>query len=387
MTSSSQEEGMTEKFPELVEAAKKRLDHHQIGPGMAVLVVADTGTYAPLRDAVHTAAIASGADTTLMIVKAQEQPFQDIPLLLEEAIKRADYTYVLLSKAWFYDPSSERIRGHERQTGKRVVVWEGIEDAVGHFLALLPGNQEVIDRTNKMSEMLFRVKKIRITSAVGTDLTFERGDPHRQLMNNPIGQVNYSPLTIDSRMSIAKGARGPLKEVCSGTLMFQGAYRTLHPGPNIHKSLVHQPVRIDIDQGRITRIARDTEHGVFLDNWFSSWDDQVVYYLDHLNIGLDHRIRLEHLDNLAVHFNYGGILLGFGLCFSSNRGDPGVFRAKAHIEIHLTGASVFFDDRQILKDGDFLPDTGLRAANRRPGTPSPFVEVEGHVLPKIPTFR
>jgi len=375
---------MAEKYLDLLAAAKKRLDYDKDGPGMTVIVVADTGTYPPLRDAVHAAAVASGADVSLLVYQALEHPFDDVSAFVEETITRADYTYMLPSQVWFYNSSSERVRGIQRLTSKRVQSWEGTEAAVPHFLALLPGNDEVVARTHKMGEMLFKVKNIRVTSAAGTDLTFERGDPKRQLMNNSIGQVNYSPLTIETRMAIAAGDNTPPKETCAGTLMFQGAYRTVCPGPTILKSLVSQPVRIQIDRGRITQIARDTDHGAFLDNWFRSWDDPTVYFVDHFNIGLDHRI---HLDNLSVHHNYGGILLGFGICFSSNRGDLGVFRAKAHIEIQLTGASVFFDDKQIIKDGEFTEESGVQRSVRRPGVASPFLKVDGHVLPEVATVQ
>ena len=111
-----------------------------------------------------------------------------------------------------------------------------------------------------------------------------------------------------------------------------------------------------------------------------------MYYIDHFNIGTDHRINLENLDGLATHHNYGGMLFGFGVSFSSNRGDPGVFRANAHIEIHLTGATLYFDDRPIIVDGEYTRESGMRAPNRRPGTGAPWQEVEGHVLPEPPSF-
>ena len=168
--------------------------------------------------------------------------------------------------------------------------------------------------------------------------------------------------------------------------MFQGSYVTRCPGPHGHSGLVHKPVHIEIDRGRIVSISRDTEQGIFLDDWFSSWEDPAVYYIDHFNIGVEHRVRLEYLDNLSTHFNYGGILMGFGVSFSSNRGDPGVFRANGHIELQLTGATLFFDERPIMVDGEFTRESGLYASNRRPGTGVAWRKIEGHVLPEPPKF-
>ena len=378
---------MTERFSELYEAAKVRLAHAELKAGDQMLIIADSGTHQPLLDAVHTAGTALGADATVMRFRAREQPFNwELPPSIEQAIYSADFTYSLLSQAWFYNASSERVRGHMRKTGKRMASWEGRDVAVGHFLDLLPGNQEVIERSQLIGKLLYNARMIRITSRVGTHLIMERGDPQKQLMNNPAGHVNYSPLSIESRMAIAKGEHPPTHEVVQGTLMFKGAYVTRCPGPIGHSSMVHEPVHIDIDRGRIVHISRDTEHGAFLSDWFHSWQDPAVYYIDHLNIGVDHRIRLEYLDNLSVHRNYGGILMGFGISFSSTRGDPGVFRANAHIELQLTGATLYFDERPVLVDGEFTRESGLRAPNRRPGTGAPWQEVEGHVLPEPPSF-
>ena len=78
--------------------------------------------------------------------------------------------------------------------------------------------------------------------------------------------------------------------------------------------------------------------------------------------------------------------MGFGLSFSSFRGDPGVFRANAHMDMILTGATLFIDERPIMVDGEFTGESGMRAPNRRPGTGAAWQEVEGHVLPAPPTF-
>ena len=372
---------------ELYAAAKARFDHADVKPDEKVLILADSGTYRPLLDAVYAAAVATGADVTLLKFRAREQPWNwEMPPLLEHAICNADFTFSITSSRSYYNPSSVRLQSHMRKTGKRMVSWGGREIAVGHFLALLPGNQEIIERSQLIGKLMYNARMIRITSREGTHLVMERGDPQKQLMNNPVGQANYSPLSIESRMAIANGEHPPTYEVMQGTLMLRGAYRSRCPGPEGLGSLVHRPVRIEIDRGRIVDIAQDTGHGIFLSDWFRSWEDPTVYYIDHLNVGVDHRIRLEYLDNVAVHYNYGGILMGFGISFSSIRGDPGVFRANAHMELHLTGATVFFDDRPILVDGEFTRESGLRAHNRRPGTGAPWQEVEGHVLPKPPSF-
>ena len=378
---------MSDNTVELYVAAKARFDYHEVSSDESVLIIADSGTFEPLLSAVYKAAIATAADVTVLTFKAREQPFNwEIPGMIENAIYNADFTFSLLSQSWFYNASSERVRGHMRMTGKRMTQWDGRKIAIPHFISCLPGNPEVTERSQILAKMMHEVRMIRVTSSLGTQLIMERGDPLTQLMNNREGQVNYSPLSLQSRLAIAKREHPPTHEVMNGTIMFQGAYSTFCPGPGSLEDVVREPVRIEIYRGRIVSISRDTEQGIFLDDWFRSWEDPAVYYIDHFNIGTDHRINLEHLDGISTHHNYGGLLFGFGVSFSSNRGDPGVFRANAHIELPLTGATLYFDDRLIIVDGEFTRESGMRAPNRRPGTGSAWQEVEGHVLPEPPKF-
>ena len=116
--------GETERVAELFNAAKVRFDHYGVKSDERVLILADSGTYEPMLDAVYTAAVATGADVTLLKMKARDQPWNwEMPPLLEHAIYNADFTFTLLSGRWFYNVSSERVRGHMRTTGKRMGSW------------------------------------------------------------------------------------------------------------------------------------------------------------------------------------------------------------------------------------------------------------------------
>ena len=156
---------MTERFPEIFDAATIRLDYAGLKAGDQALIIADSGTHEPLLDAVYSASVALGADVTVMKFRAREQPFNwELPPLLEHAIYNADFTFSLLHPMWYYNASSMRVQGHMHKTGKRMGSWEGRKEAAGHFVALMPGDRDVTERTRIVGKLLGEAKIIRITS-------------------------------------------------------------------------------------------------------------------------------------------------------------------------------------------------------------------------------
>jgi hypothetical protein len=332
------------RFEQLLQAAQCRLEHWGARPDDKIVIMADTGTFPPLLEACHAAAVALGADTSVVMYSGRRRPFLDIPRLAEEAILQSDFFLSIMAGRWSYSSSMARVLGDPRYRSIRSGSWDGDADSIHHFVELLP-NDQVIERTERAHELIDSASVLEVKSDLGTDIALERGDPEKIIAYAPAGQV----------------AIAAPPESVNGTMMFVGAHRSRSPGPEVgHRRMMQWPVRIEFEKGYITEIARDNPDGEFLDDWFRRWDDAEVYRFSHINLGLDHRVRLEVLDNLAVHFNYGGLLFGIGAMNTPLFGHDEVFRAKAHIELQLTGADLFLDGRQIMRGGDFLADTGLR---------------------------
>lgn len=333
----------TDRFEQLFHAAQRHFEGWGVSAADRVVLVADNGTHRPLLDACHTAAVATGADVTIVYYNARRRPFMDIPRAAEAAILESTFYLILMSGRWSYSASMDRVLRDPRHQNIRTAEWDGDADSIDHFVELVP-NEEVIERTARAQVLIDSARQIHITSALGTDITMERGNPTEIPAYLEWGQVAIA---------------APFRSV-NGTMMFQGAHRSRFPGPHGHRRLTQWPVRIRFEDGYIVEIARDNPDGVFLDDWFRQWKDREVYRFAHINLGLEHRIHLEYLDNLAVHFNYGGLLFGVGAMNTPLFGHGDVYQAKAHIELQLTGADYFLDGRQIMHQGEFLPDTGLR---------------------------
>src|SRR5207253_35978 len=103
------------------------------------------------------------------------------------------------------------------------------------------------------------------------------------------------------------------------------------------------------------RIDRATAEGAHIDDWFASFGRADAYDISHLNVGLI-PLQVGTVDNDAIRFAYGGVLVGFGI-----GGDVHFGTALAdlpnHIDLHLERASYFADDLAIMRDGELTGES------------------------------
>jgi leucyl aminopeptidase (aminopeptidase T) len=333
---------ITGRYPELFAAAQQWVAHWGVTDHDRALVVADTGTCAPLLHACYTAISATGADVVLVCFNARPQPFMNVPDLVERVMVEADFYLTLMSESWSYSLSMDRVLRHCRHRTIRWANFGGREEDVAHFVELVP-DPAVHERTRRARVLVDGAKAFHLTSPLGTNLRLGRGDPAERVAYAPDGQVAFAMPS----------------ETVVGQLALVGAVRSRCPGPVGVRRMVEDPIYLRVDAGLITQIEEDHGNARWLAHWFRQWNDPEVYRVAHVNLGLDHRVKLHYLDNLAVHFNYGGILLGVGTQHSALFGHAGVCQAPAHIELHHTGLTLEIDGRRILENGEFTLASGL----------------------------
>lgn len=331
------------RYTELFRAAQQWVAHWDIAPRDRALIVADTGTFEPLLQACHTALSATGADVVLVTFDARQQPFTNVPELAERIMTEADFYLTLMSESWSYSASMDRVLRHARSKPSRRANWGGREEDIPHFIELVP-DPVVQERTRRAQPIIDGAKTFHLTSELGTDLTLSRGDPTINVAYVPDGQVAFAmpPDSVNGRLALV------------------GAVRSRCPGPVGVKRLIETPIHMQVESGLITRIEESHGDARWLAAWFKQWNDREVYRFAHMNLGLDHRVKLSYLDNLAVHFNYGGILLGVGTQHTPLFGHSDVRQAAAHIELQHTGLNLDVNGRRILEQGEFTENSGLR---------------------------
>lgn len=342
---------MDNRFAEMVRAIRLLLeDEFEVDTGGGalggvrphdnVLILCSTDNYPPLVEAYFSAVTSLGADPLLLRYNARP-PLKGLPDAIVEAASQADVVIDLSLKTWVYTESHERFLSQLKARGGRQTIGSafGWEEDVYHLITLAP-DPEIKERSRLAREFIDKAQTIRLTSSIGTDLVVQRGDPAEHVSYAPAGQAAFAPPD----------------DGVDGVIYYQGGFRIQFP--NVIRQMVYEPIRMEVSKGKLVNIARDTEIGIMLDDWFRSHNDPNSYQFAHMNLGLDHRIQLHRLDSLAVHFNCGATLVAFGTNFTPLFG-TGV-RANSHIDMNYTGGDYWVDDLCLVREGELTAESGLR---------------------------
>ena len=188
-------------------------------------------------------------------------------------------------------------------------------------------------RCKEMAAALAGGKHIRVTTDLGTDITFSaegrRGNALYCIVEP--GQFSTAP-TIEANVSPIEGtAEG--KIVCDASI------------PYIGIGLLDEPVTCIVEDGFITDISGGRQAEMLAED-LANMNDPNVYNIAELGIGLNPKCRFIGL-MLEDEGVEGSIHFGIGT--SENLG--GVLRAACHYDLIVTGATVEVDGRVVLENG------------------------------------
>jgi hypothetical protein len=329
-------------FPELFKTAKQTIDLCEVMPEEKVIIYYDTRQDPVLVEAFHTACLDQGCDVTL-IRSLHRFPETNPPEVAIAAMKEADMIFDMATESWFYSPCIPDILS----TGTRILLFV---DVLEENLVNRPPDREVCARAQKAAEMMQKAQEFRVTTPEGTDFSCRRGN--RQVsaqkghVNRP-GEIDlYSNTTI---------AFAPIETEAEGILYLNGP-QILYPQ---YTYVVKQPVRLEIECGRIVKIDDSHEDGQIFKRWIEQFEDPNMYTIAHFGFSLDHRARnLSRYDLSEWESYYGSVMIAFGANDSPSLG--GVTRAKGHSDSVLLNATFYIDGRAVLVNGEFTDDSGLR---------------------------
>lgn len=336
---------MSERIEDIIAAAHKYVGSVRFRPGDAVVIISSTNTYPPIRDAILGAVISHGVDPVLIVIKNRGPIGMEVPQAAVDCCCNADVVIDLQIHDWAYSDSRNKVIHTMDAKGGVYQDFEALEEDVDNFCNLGP-NQVMQERTSRISAIVDNAKLIRIKSEDGTDLEVLRGDRVDRPIFKPQGQVGFSPP----------------EDGVNGTMMYKGACRV--QGPSLIKQMVYRPARIEWEKGKIANIARDTEFGAFLDDWLDSMRQPAAYQFAHINFGVDHRVKIHGCDSAAVHYNYGGILVGVGTNYSARFGKRSV-KTRSHVDLQWVGQSAWIDGKHVLDEGQYTPSSGIHAGEER----------------------
>lgn len=342
---------MHDRSAELFAAARAQMEFWGLRPDHRVVILASTNSFQPTVDAYYAAAMSCGTRPVLMLIPHLE-PYSDLPPFAEDALCVADFVVDLQHLNWGYTRSNARVLSTLNAAGAFYTQCGGLEEDVATIIANRPSEAKRA-RARAAQALIDRAARVRVTARTGTDLSFERGDPARSpsYTSNRFGNVAFAPVPGSAR----------------GTLALVGAVRV--QAPVLEKFHVRLPLRMTIEQGRIVEIDRTTAEGAHLDDWFRSFGREDAYQVSHLNLGLI-PLSVANIDNDAIRFAYGGVLLGFGVGGDIHFGTV-ASDLPNHIDLHHARISYFADDLAILRDGEFAPESGLTLGPEERGSIPP----------------
>lgn len=305
-----------------------------IRPGEEVLIVTDFNLMTSAR-ILAQAAFARGAKVTLTAMEPREidgqEPTKSVAAAMNEAAVILTPVSVSLAHA--------KATLAALQNGGRVLSLTALSEALlasdawqADFVSQRPVVQRVADIFKDANE-------VRVTSTLGTELTFSAsgrtGNAHACLIDAP-GMFSAAP-NIEASFSPVEGS-------ANGTFIADGSI------PYLGIGLLKEPVRFEIEDGRVTEVAG----GEQADRIRTIWEEQgdpSVYNIAQVAVGLNPKIE-RVLGTLGCNHDegaYGTLHIGIGTSASIG----GSVRAPTHFDALMNGPTVTCDGAPLLRDGAF----------------------------------
>jgi 2,5-dihydroxypyridine 5,6-dioxygenase len=273
------------------------------------------------------------ADLSKPIGRAEPSP------LIIEAMKQADFVVDLSTGGMLYSNEQLAIQA----TGTRILRVREPEDIL---LRLLPSD-EVRERAIRGVARYNKSRKIRLSSAHGTDLTMDRGD---RAASNQYGMAD-EPGRWD-HWGTGLVTTTVLEDTVEGTLVISPA-AVLFP----FELYVTEPVRLRFESGSAVAIEGGRE-ATMLREFIEHQGDTGARRLSHIGWGVEKRGRWETLamrgwDNgggVETRSTYGCVLLALG----ENRDLGGENASRLHIDIALRTGRLELDGEPVVDSGRFI---------------------------------
>jgi 2,5-dihydroxypyridine 5,6-dioxygenase len=332
---------MERRFSELFASTRKTVEFCGVKPDEQVVIFRDSGTSQALADAFQAAALATGAEVTVVSMTTRPGPLQNPPEPALKALIDADMVFDLASHAWLYTDATNRILN----SGTRMLQILVGEDTV----IARPATTEIATREKTSRKLLETSNTFRITSALGTDITLKRGDRpiHTQ------GGFVDRPGDWDS-YGVFLAAFAPPETEADGVLVVDGTLFL----PTEHKLMTEAPIRTIVERGRLIHVDTSTAQGRLMSDWLAGWNDPNSYVIAHTGFGLDERAKFEAPDSESY-------LAGVNIAFGANNIPQlkGQTVCKSHLDIVLRGVTVELDGKKVIEAGQFLEGLGFTAVN------------------------
>jgi 2,5-dihydroxypyridine 5,6-dioxygenase len=345
---------------------RANLELCKVQPTETVVVLTEDGERQDYATAFLAAAHALGASAFQLnlpkwaTVAAKAPPGARNPLAGNraaiEALKSADLVIDLLGLLW--SPEQTAIT----EAGTRMLL---VKEPVDILARMFP-TADLRRRCEASRTRLERAKVMRITSSVGTDVTYRLGQ-YRALdeygYTDTPGRWDHWP----SGFSFT----GPADGGVDGTVVLAPGDIVLSSvavGTRLFRRYIETPIRLAIARGKITRIEGDGRDAEELAAFMDDFADPRAYAVSHIGWGMNQNARWDYLatgenrertGGMDGRAAYGNVLFSTG----PNTEYGGDNDTRCHLDIPMKDCDLFLDGEQILAAGRVIPED-LRANGR-----------------------
>ncbi|CAN5266187.1 hypothetical protein BH09ACT5_BH09ACT5_09920 [soil metagenome] len=313
-----------------------------IQEGDTVTIVVDEVTDPRVGETLFEKATELGADVDLSRVRGRHTNGDNLPPQVVAALRASDIA-ILATTTWSASHSAGVIAAIEG--GVRVLSMPGVTYEMFSNGAMTADYDEVERLTVIWGELFARGRRIRITTAKGTDLTAELGG----LTRTPfLDTGSVSPAGGLANMPGGEVAFAPIEGTTSGVVIADIMLSTT-PGN------LDSEVRIDLAGGRVVDVSGGPAARDFIRELDRHGDSSRV--VAELAVGTNAAARLVGVV-LEDEKKLGTAHVGFG----HSVGIGGKNASTIHADAIMADATVSVDGVEILRDGVMTPEGQLREA-------------------------
>ena len=303
--------------------------------GEEVLIAIDTESDMRMAQAFATAALNHGADFLIAMMPARgKENATTIPKSLETAMSGCD-VFIPMTRASGAPAYNLKMKEllREKKIRECCMVLRDIDNYI-HGGALADYEAVYADGL-ALQKLWWHKKHAKITSAAGTELTFEMIDMRPIVECGIAREPGLSMAFSDGEVSL-----GPVEGTMNGVMVLDG--------PMCYYGLPTTPVKLQITNGRVTDIlGGDTKIAAELRRLFK--DVKNSDNIAEIGIGLN-KNSLFNGDFEEEKKAFGTIhfALGNGLYYDQS------IDSQVHIDMVLYNTTVEFDGETFVKDGDVV---------------------------------
>lgn len=323
----------------LTPLALNALKLSNVDKGHKLVVYADYERNREQIDAFLTAGEVLGAETMLvMTTPATRTKREPLPMAVE-AMRQAETVIDLTCIPWIYRESFSMLLN----SGVRILISTSNPDT----WTKMPPTAELAALSQLSARMLDATDELRVTSALGTDLTLNKAGRPGACQDGVVDK----PGEWDNFPSM-QAACAPLEDKANGTFV-------IAPGDLLvtMKKIVSDPITCTVKDGRIVDVAGGSD-AALVRNWLARWDHPDSYTISHIGWGLEPRGEIASMQTMEWESYAGGTLIAFGS--NDNAALGGRTKCPSHLDIVLLETSFSCDGTAITEAGKFVhPDIVL----------------------------